>query len=234
MTQKAEWTEKHRDYAIAHKLPASAWALWEWLVQEGFEGKEETVDLRDFNRHIAKKRGKPFDRRTVKDAARRLQEAGILRRCQKFTEFVWHWLIRSIGTLFPPKKRSKNCKLRSLNATNDPSNPSDAETQGQAAAASPINQLPEDVVNELEENLEQLEAVGIEFDPKDVPQVLAWEDPADVREAIALFQRRGGHEKIQNAEGWMRRCLERRWWESKRPSLTEALLSLAEFVKAHP
>ncbi len=231
MTQKAEWTEKHRDYAIANKLPASAWALWEWLVQEGLEGKEETVDLREFNRHIASKRGKPFDRRTVKDAARRLQEAGILKKCQKFTEFVWHWLVRSIAILLPPLKTNKNCRLRSQSATNDPSNPSYAEHGEQAAAASLINELPEDLVNELEENIDQLEAVGIKFDPKDIPEVLAWEEPGDVKSAIALFQRRGGHQKIKNAEGWMRRCLERRWWEPRRASFTEVLLALASYFK---
>jgi hypothetical protein len=233
MTQKAEWTEKHRDYAITHKLPASTWALWEWLVQEGFEGKEETVDLREFNRHIAKKRGKPFDRRTVKDAARRLIDAGILKKCQKFTEFVWHWVVCSIATLLPPKKKdNKNCKLRSAikssttrshNANLAPSNPSNADERD-ITTTTKIPNLTAAELGQLEESVEACKEAGICYHPKTAIQVLAGYSIEEVKAAIAYTLPRA----TSNVEGYLRMCLENAWW--KRASRPASLVDVFALI----
>lgn len=228
------WTRKHIDIAISKKLTKSAWALWEWLVvHEGLEGKSEVIDLKAFNRYITKKTGKPLDNRTIKSSAERLMEAGVV-RWENFNNFIRKVTVKLIRELLPPKlKKSRNdCNLPATIATLQPSNPHDTAQGGLAAAAdlSLINELDEEVVKNLETNLEKCEEAGIYLDSEDSAKLLAWEDVEEVEKAIKLFFKRGGHEKIKNPEGWLRRCLEKRWFDEPKFSFVDSLLHLAKLV----
>lgn len=226
------WTKKHTDLAILKRLTKSALILWEWLVHEKLEGRVETVDLKDFNRYIANKQGKPYDNRTVKSAALRLQEAGIV-SWSNFTQFVRRVTVKSLHEFIPPKLRnlsSKDCNLVAQNADLGASNALSVEQEDLAVAADLISQLDEQVVVNLETNTDKLEAVGINFDSQDAAAILAFEDPEEIDKAIALFFKRGGHQKISNPEGWMRRCLEKRWFDKPQFRFVESLLCLAQLV----
>lgn len=228
------WTKKHTDLAIAKKLTKNAWAMWEWLVLcEGLEGRTDTVDLNDFNKHIAKKTGKLLDNRTIKSSAERLMEAGIV-QWENFNNFIRKATVKLIRELLPPKlkKTCNDCNLPATIASLQPSNAKSVEhgVIAEAADLSLINELGEEVVKNLETNIEKCEEAGIYFDSEDSAKLLAWEDVEEVEKAIKLFFKRGGHEKIKNPEGWLRRCLEKRWFDKPKFSFVDSLLHLAKLV----
>lgn len=226
------WTPKHVDLAIAKKLTKNAWALWEWLVvREKLEGKTEVIDLKDFNSYVAKKTGKPLDNRTLKASCDRLEEAGIL-KFDNFTTFIRRVSVKLIRELLPPKLRCRDCNLPASNADLQASNRYSAE-QGDIAVAASLyltSQIGEEVIKTLEENVTKCEEAGINFSSEDAATILTWEDVADVEAAIKLFYKRGGHSKINNPEGWLRDCLEKRWFEKKNFKMSDALIFLSQLV----
>lgn len=235
------WTEKHLRMAVQEMLPLSARDLYEYLVIEGYEAKPQVLDLREFNKYIQKRRGRPYDRRTVKDARNRLEAAGFLIGCKKFTEFVWYGTLRSIAALFPLEKRNKDtCKngnLRSINASLRGSNglhcvegdyttttsPSNLPTTAELLQSAPVTES-----SYLEQNLQQCEDAGIEFtDPKEAAKVLSKEHPEDVMAACDYYQDYCKRNKVENPAGFLRRCLQRRWWEkSQKVTFVDALIAL--------
>jgi hypothetical protein len=225
------WTEKHLRYCIAQRLTPTAIKLYQWLLGEMREGYAETIDLRDFQKMVAKERGKAHDFRVVQEAIKRLVDAGILRTIKRFTNFVWKWTVRPINRLiYPIIPKPKNPQSRSQSPNLQRPNSENACQDVQAAAAV-LRVLPEELTSDLEVNLGLLEEAGISFDAKDIPEILAWQTPDDIKKAIAHFNKRGSHSKIDNAEGWMRQCLEHRWWERKKPALfTEVVLNLAQVL----
>lgn len=227
------WTKKHTDLAISKKLTKNAWAMWEWLVHEGLEGRSDTVDLREFNHYVAKKTGKPLDNRTIKSSAERLMEAGVV-QWENFNNFIRKVTVKLVRDLLPPKlkKSCNDCNLPATIATLQSSSAQSVEPGviAEAADLSLINELGEEVVKNLESNIEKCEEAGIYFDSEDAAQLLAWEDVEEVEKAIKLFFKRGGHDKIKNPEGWLRRCLEKRWFDKPKFSFVDSLLHLARLA----
>ena len=225
------WTEKHLRIALERELTPSARDLYEYLVLEGYEGIPQILDLREFNKFIAKRRGQAYDRRTIKAAQIFLENCGLLTACKKFTAFVHHVTLRAVSALFKPKRGSDiGCKSRSLNATLQPSNGTNAAQEGLTTTTDLINQLPEELVEELETNLELCEEAGIFYDPADVPEILA-EDPEDVKAAIAYMEKANRKKTIKNRAGYLRKCLYYRWWEPKTTtSFTAVLIALAGYL----
>lgn len=76
------WTEKHNRFCIEHDLSKSAVALWQWLMRrerpDEISGRLPT-DLREFNEWVAKLRGKPYSKTTVKRAVAVLENAGAIK-----------------------------------------------------------------------------------------------------------------------------------------------------------
>lgn len=231
MTQLT-WTEKHLRYCIAQRLTPTAIKLYQWLLGEMREGYTEIIDLRDFQKLVTRERGKPHDFRVIQTAIARLIEAGIIRGQRKFTNFVHKWTLRPINRLiYPIAPKPKKYELRSQIPNLAPSNGSNSTQGGQAAAADLLlKKLPEQLTGNLEQNLELCKVAGINFEPKDAGKILGTCDPEDVTEAIALFQRRGGHRKIKNPEGFIRWALEKTPWFNFKPSFSEAMLGLAEYL----
>jgi len=229
------WTDKHNAICLKKRLSPSAKLLWQWLVEEG-EGEREP-DLKDFNTWVQKHRGSPYHRDTLKIAWNQLIDAEVIIPEKKFTWRIWRVVVRSLESLFPKKPR-KNVKRKTSKAVENPrdldsSNACVGESGVQAAAANNISsldligQLPEEEIKDLEENLNQCDRAGIQFDAKDAAEILTSYDPEELRQAIALFEKRGGHQRIKNPEGFIRRCLERGWWEIKRPTFDDVLKELA-------
>ncbi len=87
------------------------------------------------------------------------------------------------------------------------SNPQSADAVVLAAAASNT-----DVFESESEILETCKEAGIPFHPNEAGNVLK-HSINEVREAVAHFWRRGGHDKIENPQGWLIECLRRQWWK---------------------
>lgn len=239
------WTEKHLRMAVSWMLPLSARDLYEYLVLEEYEGRPQVLDLREFNKYIEKRRGRPYDRRTIKDARNRLESAGFLVGCKKFTEFVWYGTLRSIAALFPLEKRRKDTcidgNLRSVNASlrgsnglhcvegdyTTTTNPS-TDTSPEITIAELLESAPVTESSYLEQNLQQCEDAGIEFnDPKEAAKVLSQAHPEDVMNACDYYRDYCKRNKVENPAGFLRRCLQRRWWEkTQKVTFFDALLAL--------
>jgi hypothetical protein len=225
MTQT--WTNKHLRIALEQELTPSARDLYEYLVLESYEGKPQVLDLREFNKFISKRRGKGYDRRTIKAARIFLEDCGLLTACKEFTAFVHHVTLRCIDAFFKPRNQ---CKSRSLNATLEASNSDIGKTRELTTTTNLINQLPEEIVTDVETNLDLCEQAGIFFHPADVPEILT-EDPEDVKAAIAYLEKADQKKPIKNRAGYLRKCLQCRWWESKKaPSYTAVLSALAGYL----
>ncbi|MHC5826599.1 MAG: hypothetical protein ACYT04_64730, partial [Nostoc sp.] len=117
---------------------------------------------------------------------------------------IFKILLRPLEWLKPPrKKREKNLQNHNLSYTSDPSNDKSAVTGNmqQQHSNSSINQ-------------EVLSESGIYIDDS-VTEILErpnWE----LRVALILFKIRGGFDKIENPEGFIRDCLRGRWWDTHR------------------
>ncbi len=223
------WTEKHRNIALERHLTPSARELYEYLVLEGFEGKPQILDLREFNKFIAKRRGQAYDRRTIKAARIFLEDCGLLTACKKFTAFVHHVTLRAVSALFMPKKHTDiGCKSRSLIATLEPSNELTASDEDYTTTTI-LSNIPETEASYLEQNLQQCEDAGIEFtDPHQAVKVLANTHPEEVMAACDYYLDYIKRNKVDNPAGFLRRCLQRRWWEKgqKKVSFFDALVTL--------
>jgi len=217
------WTEKHLQYCIAQRLTPSARDLYEYLVLEDFEGKPQVLDLREFNKYVEKRRGQPYDRRTIKAARIFLEEKGLLTNCKKFTAFVYHVTLRAVSFFFKPKKHSdRGGRSRSLKATLQPSSGSNADERD--ITTTTIPNLTEEELGQLEESIEACKEAGICYHPQTAIQVLAGYSIEEVKAAIAYTLPRA----TSNVEGYLRMCLENEWW--KRASRPASLVDVFALI----
>jgi hypothetical protein len=203
------WTKKHAAYSLQQKLPPAAQYLWQWLEETKTLDKPVEPDLRDFNKWVARHRGKGYCRQTVKDAFSKLSECGIVRALKNFGHWAIHRVIvRAIESLMPPKPKPKK-NLRSENSIcdSDPSNPQSVKH----VCSSSSNSLSE--ANKAEV-LQVCADHGIHYSP-DKPAKVFEHPVEDVKQAIKLFYTRGGHQKITNPCGWLIECLEWGWWHDE-------------------
>jgi hypothetical protein len=83
--RKNTWTRKHSKFSVQNRLTPTARELWQWLLDEMYEGGFEIIDLRDFNKWVERTRGVPHDPKTVKSAAQKLLDTGVLTHAKSFT-----------------------------------------------------------------------------------------------------------------------------------------------------
>jgi hypothetical protein len=204
------WTEKHDQFCLENKLTPSAKLLWQFLVHRYDENEEIEPDLdQEFNAWVKKYRQEPFSINTIKTAFNRLVDCEAIRKIKQ-----WSWREVRIIT-FPPYffRVKKNLRNRHLIDEKQPSNDLSTET-GDSSSSIDINHdlIHEEVIGECEQILDECESAGIVFNPIQSPEILNY-SIEDVKLAIALFQKRGGHNKISNPQGWLLACLRRRWFE---------------------
>jgi hypothetical protein len=108
----------------------------------------------------------------------------------------------------------KNSQNRHQIDKTQPSNDQSTETPPSSSSID-INHDPiidEEAVAEGEKVLDACEAAGIVFNPIKSPEILQY-CLEEVQLAIELFQQRGGHQKIKNAQGWLLQCLRKYWFD---------------------
>lgn len=195
------WTDKHDAYCLEHRIAPSAKLLWQWLVFRS-EAPEQEPDLAEFNDWIGRHRGETYHRDTLKRALSQLIDCKIVIPLKRFSWRIWRFVLRPISLISSPPVPRKNSHIR--DEMRDPyhSNPQSVVGEGIAAAAS------------NSEILTVCEDAGIPFRKSEAGNLL--KNPiSDVERAIAHFWCRGGHDKIENPQGWLIECLRRRWWEGE-------------------
>jgi hypothetical protein len=194
------WTEEHDAYCYKHHIPPAAKSLWQWLIRQGEVTAEIEPDLSEFNAWVAKQRGKPYAHNYLKQMFELLQEKRLLQVVKKYSWKIFKLLVRPLEWLKPPrKKREKN--LHNKNFSYNP-----VISNGSSAVPGSTQQQH----SLISENQELLFNYGIQFD-ESVAEVLN-RPVSDIKLAIKLFELRGGFEKIENPEGFIRGCLRGEWW----------------------
>ena len=194
------WTEKHDEFCLENRIKPSAKLLWQWLIRQCKLSNELEPDLVDFNAWVAKHRLKPFCRKTLKDALQQLIDLRVIHLVKRFTWRVVRIITRSLLDLFPKKKLRQREEIYVSPASNPQSFEGDAKQQQQS--------FP------IQDNVAELRNAGLDFDNNDT-EVVSYPNN-EIKLAVAMFELRGGIEKIENPEGWIRTCLRERYWEEDR------------------
>lgn len=207
------WTEEHESYCYQHHIPPAAKSLWQWLMRQGEIASEVEPDLSEFNAWVAKQRGKGYAHNYLKHIFQTLVDCRVIQVVKQYSWKIFRLLVRPMEWLKPPrKKREKNLQLNNSSFNLDTSNNS-------SSVASNIQQQQ----FQIQENMALLAGEGIHFDESET-EVLD-RPKNEIKLAIAMFKLRGGFERIsENAEGWIRVCLRKRFWES--PRNLDALLAI--------
>ncbi len=206
------WTEEHESFCYKHHICPAAKSLWQWLMRQGKIPAEVEPDLSEFNAKVAKARGKGYSHNYLKQIFNQLVEARVIQVVKQYSWKIFKLLVRPLEWLKPPrKKREKNLQNHNFSYTLDPSNNS--------------KPVPGDIQQQhsnIDDNLATLADNGINFDSSE-KEVL--DRPTnEIKLALLMFNLRGGLEKINNPEGWVRICLRKRIWEH--PTNYNALLQM--------
>ena len=200
----AIWTDKHNEFCLKHKLPASVRALWQWLLEEKQQGRSEIeFDLKDFNKWVTKKRGYPFDPKTLKYARDRLMNSEVVCYCKEFTWSVGRWAIKPINLLVNPvlNRVGRSSQENGETPEKDTSNPQSVNND----ALTTTTHVDED----LAAKVEACEQAGIRYmgRSRNFLRNFTWEQ---VTKAIAFFFASGADNRdtVANPEGWLRVCLQ--------------------------
>lgn len=211
------WTEEHDAYCYQHHIPPAAKTLWQWLMRQGEIASEIEPDLSEFNAWVAKSRGKPYAHNYLKKIFEILVSCRVLQVIKQYSWKITKLLVRPLSWLNPPKKPREK-KLHNHNSSYDlpPSNGSNAE-EGVNSSSNSLT-LTTAEFEELERQHDILIACAeyeIYFDPnKRTTRHLLEFDIEDVRLALNHFIKRGGHQAINNPQGWLINCLRNCYWET--------------------
>ena len=199
----AVWTDRHNEFCLKHRLPASVRSLWQWLLEEKQQGHSEIeFDLKDFNKWVALKRGYPFDPKTLKYARDRLMNLPVVSYCKEFTWSVWRWALRPINLLVNPVLKPLRRSSQKLGETPD------SEASNPHSADDDLLTTTTDLHEDLMAKVDACEEAGIRYmnGGANFLNGYTWEQ---VTEAIAFFKTSGAsnRHKVPNPEGWLRSCL---------------------------
>jgi len=194
----AQWTKRHQEICLEHKLPPAAAHLWQWLNRRSkYEALE--VDLKNFNTFIGKKRQVPYHRETLKSAIARLLEIGVI----VGRKIGGYWNIWDLEVLDP----SNLFKATQEKEGSEPPHKT-AESVSEADRAKSVFMQQQPLIVKL------LDEHGIPIS-QDIVKRYHWRDLQEWKNAIVLFYCRGGHQEIGNPVGWLSQCLKYRWWEEQ-------------------
>lgn len=192
------WTEEHEAFCYRNHISPAAKSLWQWLMRQGEISEEIEPDLSAFNAWVEKNRGKGYAHNYLKQIFNQLIEHRVIQVVKQYSWKIFKLLVRPLSCLKP--RREKNLQNRNSSYKQQPSNDSNA--------------VEESIQQQHSTNKQLLEDNGIYYDDN-VTQVLH-RPTNEIRLAIIMFNLRGGFEKIENPEGFIRDCLRFRWWEYSR------------------
>lgn len=197
----SKWSQKHEEFCLANRIPPAAKLLWQWLISQG-QCEETEPDLSEFNDWVKKHRGKGYSRPTLKNALAKLISCGVVSLIRQYTWKIVKIITRPLEWLQPKKNLQKQNEIYASQT----SNPQFTENQVNSSSSSYND------AGTKEEILEICNGAGISFNPNKPAKIFSY-SLEDIKQAIAMFHLRGGHEKHFNPQGWLITCLELRFWE---------------------
>lgn len=199
--------KKHQQFALSCALrPSTTQFLW-WLMRRSkkHEISEIEIDLRVFNQWVAKHRGRPYDRKTLKEALAQLDEKtnGLVLITKSYTWAIKKVIVRPLEMVL-----QKNSPKLGLHPKPDRANPMFSDAQKKAA---------------IEQQQLDISKICHLFDRLKLPYTidsvkrfwrLSGKNVAEVKNAVKLllFQHSTQKEKkIESPMGWLHHCLLYGW-----------------------
>jgi hypothetical protein len=198
VSRVTNWSPKHEEFCLANNIPPAAKLLWQWLTKLG-EIEETEPDLADFNEWIKRHRSKGYCRPTLKNALIKLIDCGVVNLLRQYTWRIVKIITRPLDWLTPKKNLPERQQIYVL----PPSNADNSETLIQKQQLSSSNH-------------DLLTNEGFFFNKTESAVLEKPEN--EIKLSLAVFKLRGGFEKLKdgNPEGWLRTCLQKRYWEEPR------------------
>ncbi|MEM6613269.1 MAG: hypothetical protein AAF652_13635 [Cyanobacteria bacterium P01_C01_bin.72] len=200
------WTKKHDEFCMTQKLRPSTTILLRWILRRSNNAKVEEIelDLRVFNQWVGKKRGRGFDRKTLKEAIAQLDEFtnGLVLITKEYTPWVKKILVRPLALVLEQKSQSEG-KTPKLNRGNP--------MYSDAFKNETIKQQQQ-IISKLDLLFTK---IGLKYDRDALARIwrLAGRSMADITSAIELLLHRHSTqaEAIKNPQGFIIECLKYSW-----------------------
>ena len=202
------WTKKHDEFCLKQKLRPSTKLLLCWILRRAnqYQVTEIEIDLIVFNSWIAKKRGTPYDPKTIREAINQRYECtnGLVLISKDYTPWVKKLIVRPLS-LVTQKKPQKTGTIPQENG----SNPMYSEEHKKRAR------------EQQQQNISKLDLlftkVGLKYDHNALCRIwtLAGESMANITQSVELLLFRHSTQKkpMGNAEGFLIDCLTEKWYE---------------------
>lgn len=116
------WNKKNQQFALSCGLRPSSKELIQWVLRRAKAGSvdEIEIDLRVFNQFIERDRGRPYDRKTLKEALQQLDEKtqGLILITKSYTWAIHKIIVRPLETVLQLNSQTgdKTPKLATGNA----------------------------------------------------------------------------------------------------------------------
>ncbi len=200
------WTKKHDEFCLSVGLRPSSKLLYGWINRKvkSHVVKEIEIDLRDFNHWVGKKRGKPYDRKTLKSAIAQLLEKtkGLIVEIKQITWYYYKLLVKPLSYLTSDKKpiAGKSPNSESPKSASD-SNSHHNKFQQQQQNISKIDSL--------------LQKLGLRYDFQALNKIwqLSGRCVNRIVKAIELMLYRHQSNAIPKPPGFIIECLKHTWQE---------------------
>lgn len=200
------WTKKHDEFCLEQKLRPSTRLLLRWVLRRAKVNQvaEIEIDLRVFNNWVAKRRGSPYDRKTIREAITQLDESsrGLILVTKKYSPWVQKLVVRPLSLVAGQKPQIKD-KIPKV-TTEKPMYSTEHKKRA-------IEQQQQDI-SKLDSFLSNL---GLKYTPDAILKLwrMAGKSVEEVKQGVELmlFQNSTQEEKIRNPQGWLHDCLRYGW-----------------------
>lgn len=200
------WTKKHDEFCLEQKLRPSSILLLRWLLRRAKQNQvsEIEIDLRVFNNWVGKRRGTPYDRKTIREAIAQLDECtqGLILITKDYTPWVKKLLVRPLSDV-----RSKN----DPKAGSIPKLP----TGNGMYSAEHKKRLSEQQQQDISKLSTFLANLGLKYTQDAIVKLwrMAGKSVEEVKNGVELmlFQNSTQEQKIRNPQGWLYDCLRYGW-----------------------
>ncbi len=198
------WTKQHDELLNRFNLRPSTGKLWRWINRKikSDTSTELEIDLKQFNKWIAKDRGKGYDRKTLKDSINQLFELtdGLFIELKKITWYYYKIIVRPL--FFVTEKKS----------TEEEQSPKPRELKARYPGESPDHKLQQQQQNITKvDNL--FRQINMRFDRDALNRIwrMAGKSLDRIKQAIELLLYRNSTTQISNPHGFIIESLKHGW-----------------------
>ena len=203
--------KKLHELVMTWRITPSATNLLLWILRRAKKNEicEIEIDLAKFNKYIESKRGKKYDRKTLRNAIAQLDERtnGIICILKSYGKKVYKLLIRPLNLI-----REENPKT-GKNSQNENAKPMYSEEQKEAISK---QQQQSRSTTKAEDLLAKL---NIKFDRDGFNRLwkLAGKKIDNLFQSVELLLYRHQTKEIPNPQGFLIDCLKYKWYEGFDP-----------------